>query len=1052
MVPSKPPQTIRFPEMEEQVLSFWKEGRIFARSIEEKDPENTWSFYDGPPFATGLPHYGHLLPGTIKDVVPRYWAMRGKRIERRFGWDCHGLPVEFEMEKTLELNGRREIEEYGVDRFNEACRGIVLRYTSEWREIVERLGRWIDFDNDYKTMDVDFMESVWAVFKGLWDRGLIYEDKKILPYSSRISTPLSNFEANLNYQDVQDPSITVKLRIKGESDKFLLIWTTTPWTLPANLAVAAHPEFTYAEIRDTESGETYIALESLLAPLYKKHGGADGYEVLRTMPGTELGGTEYEQLVPAFEGRLPENAFRVHLADFVTADTGTGLVHIAPGFGEDDFNVGKAQGLDPLDHLDDEGIITSAVPLFEGRYFKDADKEVIKYLKDRGQVLRQETYAHSYPFCYRSDTPLIYRAISTWFVKVTAIQDELQANNQEIHWVPEHLRDGRFGKWLENARDWSISRNRFWGNPLPVWRNEETGESLCVGSRAELEELTGEKVDDLHKHFMDKLVIKSPKTGDELRRIPHVLDCWFESGSMPYAQQHYPFDMNDEEFDKIFPADFIAEGLDQTRGWFYTLLVLSTALGKGPAFRNVVVNGIVLAEDGRKMSKRLRNYPDASEVFHKFGADTLRIYLLQSGAVRGEDLRFSEEGLKEMTRKVLIPFWNAYSFFATYASVDGWDPATQYTDKREAELDRWISTKLETLKAEIHEEMGRYHLSKTVPPLLSFIDYLTNWYIRRSRRRFWKSANDDDKRQAYSTLYHVLVDFSKLAAPFIPFLTEEIYGRLRLGHELVGCDSVHLDVYPEPRELSEEEKALEYAMDLTRDVVNLGRELREKVKVKTRQPLSRLFVGTAHPDDAEKLAPLFPIVQEEINVKAVEFHPFSEMAHWNVKPNFKLLGKELGPRMKEFQAATQSLGDEQVFSILEGGTVDILEAPRGMEAFLIDLAPSESFGHPCHASGSIVVALDTDLSDELRDEGLSRELINRVQKLRKDSGLDVEDRIHLSVEAPDEMGSAFSRFQKLIESETLSSLQLQAPGDGMSQSAEKIEGEAVAVGISRIGS
>ena len=1050
MKPSKPPQMIHFPEMEARVLQFWKDGRIFERSIEEKDPAAVWPFYDGPPFATGLPHYGHLLPGTIKDVVPRYWAMRGKRIERRFGWDCHGLPIEFEMERTLGLNGRKEIEEYGVDRFNEACRSIVLRYTADWREIVERLGRWVDFDNDYKTMSPEFMESVWAVFRKLWDKGLIFEDKKVLPYSTRITTPLSNFEANLNYQDVQDPSITVKMAVKGEPGRFLLIWTTTPWTLAANLAIAAHPDFEYAEIRENGSGERYIVLEELLGPLYKKQGGAEAYEIIGRFRGTELEGMEYEQLIPAFEGRIPEGAFRVRLAEFVTNDTGTGLVHIAPGFGEDDFVLGRAHGLEPLDHLDEEGNVTSAVPSLEGLYFKDADKEVLHSLKERGLLLRHETYTHSYPFCYRSDTPLIYRAISTWFVDVNAIKEQLIANNQQVHWVPEHIRDGRFGNWLENVRDWAISRNRFWGNPIPIWRNEETGEAICIGSRAELEELTGQSVPDLHKHFLDPLVIRSPQTGDELRRIPQVLDCWFESGSMPYAQHHYPFSMNDEEFDRIFPAEFIAEGLDQTRGWFYTLLVLSTALGKGPAFRNVVVNGIVLAEDGRKMSKRLKNYPEASEVFDQFGADTLRVYLLQSGAVRGEDLRFSSEGLKEMTRKVLIPFWNAYSFFATYASIDGWDPTTEYTETRSHDLDLWISTKLETLKRNIHEEMELYQLSRTVPPLLEFIDYLTNWYIRRSRRRFWKSENDSDKREAYSTLYHVLVDLSKLAAPFIPFLTEEIYGKLRLGHALAERDSVHLESYPEPRNLTTEELALEYAMDLTRAVVDLGRELREKVRMKNRQPLGRLYVGTVHPGDADKLEPLFGIVQEELNVKAVEFHPFSEMAHWSVKPNFKLLGRELGPRMKEFQAAAQRVTDEQVFSLLDGGTMAICDQEWSKDAFSIELQPSEVFHHPCHASGGIVVALDTDLTDELRQEGLSRELINRVQRLRKESGLDVGDRIQIQVGAPGNLREAFERFRLLIESETLSSLRLDEKG-GMESgaSSEKIDGNLVQIGIEK---
>lgn len=1046
---TKPPQSIDLPKMESEVLAAWKRDSIFERSISEKPEDAIWSFYDGPPFATGLPHHGHLLAGTIKDVMPRYWAMRGRRIDRRFGWDCHGLPVEFEVETSLGLSGRKDIEAYGIGKFNEACRGIVLRYTAEWQTVVERLGRWIDFENDYKTMDLDFMESVWAIVKKLWDQGLIYEDKKVLPYSTRITTPISNFEANLNYQDVQDPSVTIKLAVIGKPKTFLLVWTTTPWTLPANLAVAAHPDFAYVKVRDLAQDEYYYAAESLLGSLYKS---ADEYEVVERMNGRELAGIRYEQLIDAFAGRVPEAAHQVLLAEYVTDDAGTGLVHIAPNFGEDDFLVGKAAGIEPLDHLDEEGVITDAVPLFAGRFIKDADKDIIRHIKEKGLLFRHETYQHSYPFCYRSDTPLIYRAISTWFVDVTKIKEQLIANNQKIRWVPEHLKDGRFGLWLENARDWAISRNRFWGNPIPIWQNDETGERICVGSRAELEELTGKKVDDLHKHFIDDLVIRSPKTGDELRRIPHVLDCWFESGSMPYAQQHYPFDMGDAEFDKIFPAEFIAEGLDQTRGWFYTLLVLSTALEKGPAFRNVIVNGTVLAEDGRKMSKRLKNYTSPEVIFDEFGADTLRVYLLQSGGVRGEDLRFTDDGLKEITRKVLLPLWNAYSFLATYASVDGWDPAEDYTESRSHRLDQWIETKLTRLETDIKREMEAFQLSRTVPPLLAFLDDLTNWYIRRSRRRFWKSENDGGKNEAYSTLYRTLVEYAKLAAPFTPFLTERIYQGLKLGHALASHDSVHLDDYPEPRELSAEEIALESAMDRTRDVVDLGRELREKLKAKNRQPLATLYVGTAHEDDEARLAPLTDIVREELNVKSVEFVPSKEMAHWVIKPNFKLLGKQLGSRMKEFGAGIRELGDDQIVELVEGGKVELLGEKWDRSAFLIDLAAKDEFDHPCHSAGGLVVALDTTVTDELRNEGFSRELINRVQRFRKDSGLAVEDRIELRVAAPDEMNAAFSQFVRLIEQETLSEWVSESPTKAPHQTSEEIEGQTVELGILRISS
>ncbi|MCB0309439.1 MAG: isoleucine--tRNA ligase, partial [Bdellovibrionales bacterium] len=640
----KPLKQIDFPKMEEEVLKVWKIDRIFERSVSEKSANDQWSFYDGPPFATGLPHHGHLLAGTIKDVIPRFWTMRGKQVSRRFGWDCHGLPVEFEIEKELNLKGRQDILNYGVGRFNDACRGIVLRYANEWRDTVERMGRWIDFDHDYKTMDPAFMESVWFIFKSLWDKGLIYEDKKVLPYSTPVASPLSNFEANLNYQNIQDPSIYIKFKVKNRDNTFLLVWTTTPWTLPANLGIAANPKFTYLEIRAKETGDIFILEEKLAGKIFKNLEKSDGHKILKRYEGRLLQGLHYEQLIPAFLGQLPKNVHQVFLADYVTDDAGTGLVHLAPAFGEDDYRIGKEHELPPLDHLDEQGHFTGDAAIALGYYFKDADKEIIAYLKSKGLLFRHETLQHSYPFCYRSDTPLIYRAISTWFVDVSKIKEKLIQNNQTINWVPRHLKDGRFGKWLEGARDWAISRNRFWGNPIPIWRDEESGESLCVGSIEELEKLTGKKIEDLHKQYLDPLTIVSPKTGKTLKRVPHVLDCWFESGSMPYAQQHYPFSINDEAFLKIFPADFIAEGLDQTRGWFYTLLVISTALGKGAPFKNVVVNGIVLAEDGRKMSKRHKNYPEPREVLDEFGADTLRIYLLQSGAVHGEDLRFSKEG------------------------------------------------------------------------------------------------------------------------------------------------------------------------------------------------------------------------------------------------------------------------------------------------------------------------------------------------------------------------------------------------------------------------
>lgn len=1042
---SKPPSHMNFPKMEEEILAHWDKNDVFAKSVDEKEPKDTYAFYDGPPFATGLPHHGHLLAGTIKDVVPRYWTMQGKKIQRRFGWDCHGLPIEFETEKRLELKGRKDILQFGVDKFNEECRSIVLRYTEEWQKTITRMGRWIDFDNDYKTMDLSFMESVWAVFAKLWEKGLIYEDKKVLPYSTRITTPLSNFEANLNYQDVQDPAVTVKLRLQEDPNVSLLIWTTTPWTLPANHAAAVNPDFTYVQVRPEGEDESYIVVKTQLPTVF----GKTKLTEEKTFLGKDLVGRTYQQMIPTFEGQMPEQTLQVYAADYVTDDSGTGIVHLAP-YGEEDFEVFKKAGIDPLEHLDHEGYVTDACSIAQGEYFKDADKTFIAYLKDQSLLFKQETIQHSYPFCYRSDTPLIYKPVSTWFVAVTKIKDQLIANNQQTHWVPEHLRDGRFGNWLENARDWAISRNRFWGNPIPIWRNEDTGETLCVGSVEELEKLSNQKVTDLHKHFVDDIEITSPKTGDTLKRIPEILDCWFESGSMPYAQSHYPFSVSEEDFQKRFPADFIAEGLDQTRGWFYTLMVLSTALDKGPAFKNVVVNGIVLAEDGRKMSKRLQNYPDPVDVLDEFGADTLRIYLLQSGAVQGEDLRFSEDGLREMTRKVLLPFYNAYSFLSTYAAVDGWDPETNYTDVRTHQLDQWLDIKLKKLSLEIHEEMQQYHLSKVIPPLLNFIDDLTNWYIRRSRRRFWKSENDEDKNQAYSTLYDALTTFTKLAAPFVPFITEWMYQRLVCDVRSNSGVSVHLESYPKSDELTQQERIMEEAMDLIRNAVALGRELREKLKIKNRQPLSTMFVGVVHSEQQDILSSMKAIVQEELNVHEVKFLPADEIATWQIKPNFKVVGKQLGPQMKAFQAELATLQNEQIQKIKDGQEIELLGQTFGKEAFLIELKAKKTFHHPCHSQGSLVIGLDDQLTDELLQEGLSRELINRVQRFRKDCDLEVENRIVLSVQASDSITQALTKHQDLIESETLSDLSFDAPTEDMQILKESLEGDMVTIGIQKL--
>lgn len=1004
---------VSFPELEASILRFWKAEDIFRRSLEQRKGAPEFVFYDGPPFATGLPHYGHLLAGTIKDIIPRYQSMRGHYVERRFGWDCHGLPVEFEMEQELKISGKREIEKLGIDVFNEKCRSIVLRYTREWQEVVERMGRWVDFENDYKTMDLPYMESIWWVFKSLWEKDLIYEGHKILPYCPRCATPLSNFETNQGYEEVTDPAITVRFKVLGEANSYLLAWTTTPWTLPSNLALAVGPEVKYAKVRDGEV--TYILAKDRLGTYYKK---PDEYELLEELAGEALAGTEYEPLFPYFTGARETGAFKVLVDAFVSTEEGTGIVHIAPGFGEDDHRLGNAAGLPAVCPVDDEGRFTIEVPDYAGREVKETDADIIKHLKTNGALVHRGQIVHNYPHCWRCEMPLIYRAVSTWFVRVERIKDRMLKNNATVDWVPEHLRDGRFGKWLEGARDWAISRNRFWGAPLPIWRSEDGKEAVCVGSVEELERLSGKKVTDLHKHFVDEISLPSSKGKGSLQRVPQVLDCWFESGSMPYAQSHYPFE-NKEHFEAHFPADFIAEGLDQTRGWFYTLTVLSAALLDRPAFRNVVVNGMVLAEDGRKMSKRLKNYPDPAYILDTYGADALRLYLMNSPVVRAEDLCFTEEGVKHALRHLLIPWWNAYSFFVTYARIDNWKPETGNQKPESSNLlDRWILSSLNKLEQQVVAAMDGYDLQRAVKPFVHFIEDLTNWYIRRSRRRFWKSSDDDDKRQAYATLYHVLLELCKVAAPYVPFISDAIYRNLRTDDR---PESVHLCDYPvgdgEGRDYD-----LENQMQAVISVVTLGRTLRTEYNLKVRQPLMGLHVVCRDKDLLERVASLKDVIADELNVRNVWFsEDDAELASLHAKPNFRQLGPRMGGAVKQGAAALQQLDSSSLHKLADGIDISIEVEGKtyciGADDVVIDRTPKK--GLAVRAEGALVVALEVDLSQELVREGLARELVNKVQNMRKAVDLDVTQRVRLLVSSDEEVREAVLEHGEYIRNETL---------------------------------
>ena len=1005
-----------FVEMEHDILKLWQDTDAFQQSLANTKGKKPYIFYDGPPFATGLPHHGHLVASTIKDVVPRYWTMKGRYVMRRFGWDCHGLPVEHEIDKQLGMSAQDAVAKLGVAGYNDQCRAIVQRYVKEWRHTITRIGRWIDFDNDYKTMDAWYMESVWWVFKQLWDKGLIYQGVKVVPVSTALGTPLANFEATSNYQDVQDPAITVLMKLQ-DADEYLAIWTTTPWTLPSNLAVCVGDDIEYSLVVDDASGkQIYLATERL-----GHYQGDTEFAVVKTVVGKELVGRSYQPVFDYFADKADEGAFVVISGDYVTTDSGTGLVHQAPAFGEEDYKAFQAAGLEAFAcPVTLQGEFTDEVPDFAGRHVKEADKDIISWLKANGALYRQEVIQHSYPYCYRSDTPLIYRAIPSWYVRVTAIKDKLKEANQQINWVPEHIKQGRFGNWLDGAIDWAISRNRVWGTPLPVWVNDETGNALCVGSIDELYQYTGVRVDDLHREHVDDLSFQVAGEQGTYRRIEEVLDCWFESGSMPYAQLHYPFE-NEDVFNAGFPAEFIAEGLDQTRGWFYTLTVLGAALFERPAFRNVIVNGMVMAEDGKKMSKSLRNYTPPDELMESYGADALRLYSINSGLVRGEEQRFADSGVRDMVRRALLPWYNAYSFLRTYAEIDEWSPQKGQHEGDNI-LDQWIMSRLQTLKNTVATEMEGYRLYNVVPGLFAFIEDLTNWYIRLNRGRFWGEDISADKIAAYSTLYEVLMELSKVMAPFAPFLSEHLYQSLaKLAGAPAQPNSVHLCDYPEAEDIKVK-PSLETAVDRMQQVILLGRQKREEVKIGLRTPLSRLTIVNSDAELLEDMRSLESYVRDELNVQTVEYSA-DEAAYIELcaKPNFPLLGKRLGKRMKAFAGAINSLEIAQIIQLQSSGEIELTvdgDSQR-FNSEEIQVQQQARAGTNTVSNSQIAVDLDCELTAELVRGGYAREVVNRIQRARKDQGFDVSDRIAVAFLATGELAEAMTEHRDYVMRETL---------------------------------
>jgi len=975
--PVNPKQPL--PKMEEKILKFWEEKKIFDKSLELRKDAELYSFYDGPPFATGSPHYGHIVASTMKDVVPRYWTMRGFNVPRVWGWDCHGLPIENIAEQELGIKRKKEIlEKYGVAKFNEICRSKVLEYVEEWKKVIKRLGRWADMENAYKTMDLSFMESVWWVFKELWDKGLIYEGYRSMHICPRCETTLSQSEVAEGYKIIKDLSVVIKFELIDQPGTYLLAWTTTPWTLVGNVALAINNSVVYCKLKAPASNASRSDAGRQSSKLKNKEGifyilakdrikdifGDIEHKVVEEFKGEKLIGREYKPLFDYYASdknlKNRENGWKIYPADFVTTEEGTGIVHIAPAFGEDDLNLGKEKNLPFVSHVDMDGTIRDEAKDFAGLDVKPiedslkTDVKIMKFLARKNLVFSKSKYEHSYPHCWRCETPLLNYATSSWFVSISKIKEQMLELAKKINWSPTHMREGRFGNWLEGARDWSISRQRFWASVIPIWKCDSKSKINCAnikvfGSVKELEEVNGKKITDLHKHVVDEITFACEKCGGTMRRIPDVLDTWFDSGSMPYAQVHYPFE-NKDEFEKSFPADFIAEGVDQTRAWFYYLHAIATAVKDSHAFKNVVVNGIILAEDGKKMSKRLQNYPDPQEVMNKYGADALRFYLMSSPVVAAENLNFSEKDLAENARRMFRMLWNSYYFFVLYASIDKFESRnTQHITRNMSNLlDKWIISELHSLIKDVNRHMEVYELSKTARLFPLFIDNLSNWYIRRSRKRFWKSENDEDKKQAYETLHYVLTELSKLMAPFTPFVSEEIY------KNLTGNESVHLADFPKANKKYINEE-LNKQMKLVRRFVTLGLAARAKAGIKVRQPLSELMVNEVIDDN------LIDLVKDEVNVKKVGFYGSIE--------------KDPGIYIEQ--------------------------------------------------EGNSMAGLNVVITDDLRLEGEARELIRRIQELRKKAGYEVDNRITICYQGGSEI---FEKFGDLITREVLATGAIEGGG------------------------